>query len=193
MKTKQMLEKEAKLPYEWAEQVLRYDSDTGKLFWKERDSSFFANWQHDGIAAAKSFNDMFAGKETFNIVSQKGYKRGKVFGTPYSAHRMAWLLTYGVWPEGEIDHINGDKIDNRIENLRDVTTEINNKNKLLVSSKNTSGYSGVSWVKSKKKWKAAIMVDKKKKFLGYFHDKEKANEAVLAARPQAGYTERHGT
>lgn len=100
----------------------------------------------------------------------------------YSAHRIAWLITYGRWPTGEIDHINRDKSDNRLSNLRDVPKSINGHNK-GPSRRNSSGFKGVSLTRSGT-WNAQIKVDGRRHNLGTFKTKEAAAEAyrIAAAR-----------
>lgn len=73
----------------------------------------------------------------------KGYYRTRLFGAEYKNHRLAWLLYYGAWPANEIDHINGNPADNRIENLRDATTFENSMNRQRPMKNNSTGYLGV--------------------------------------------------
>ena len=96
------------------------------------------------------------------------------------AHRLAWFFVYGEWPQKQIDHINGNKSDNRISNLRLATASQNLSNKGITKS-NTSGYKGVSFNRTKKKWMASIKVNKKSINLGYFLTPEEASEAYKAA------------
>ncbi|KAB0988745.1 HNH endonuclease [Cronobacter sakazakii] len=105
-----------------------------------------------------------------------GYRYIKLNGVHYLEHRMVWLFTHGRLPKGEIDHINGDKQDNRIENLRECTRSQNEINKGL-SSTNTSGCKGVSWHAQSKKWRARIKVNKKEIHLGTFECKADAEMA----------------
>lgn len=109
-----------------------------------------------------------------------GYIRIKIIKPTYSAHRLAWLYVYGVWPEGEIDHINGITNDNRIVNLRSVSHSQNSENLRRARSDNKSGLLGVSW--SHKSWIAQIQVNGKKKYLGRHKTKEEAHEAYLIAK-----------
>ena len=102
----------------------------------------------------------------------------KINGHPYYAHRLAWLYVYGVWPEKLLDHINGNKLDNRIENLRPAT-QAQNKSNGSKYSNNASGYKGV--VKCGNKWKAQITHGMKVYYLGLHETKEEAHEAYLKA------------
>jgi hypothetical protein len=92
------------------------------------------------------------------------------------AHRIIWEIFNGAIPKGlVIDHINGNRSDNRIENLRICTFQQNHFNRGKQSN-NKSGFKGVSWHKQKQKWVAQIKIDGRNKFLGYFVDPEKAYE-----------------
>ena len=107
------------------------------------------------------------------------------------AHRLAWFIYYGKPPDHYIDHVNHDRTDNRIENLRDVPNGTNAKN-IELKSRNTSGFSGVYWNKTKRKWKVCVKVAGKINHLGYFHDKEAAAERARWFYEQNGFHENHG-
>ena len=94
----------------------------------------------------------------------------------YLAHRLAWLYEFGVMPDKFIDHINRDKLDNRISNLRIVTRSENQQNHKKFKT-NTSGASGVYWSKKTKRWNARIWVKGKAISLGYFRALEEAKAA----------------
>jgi hypothetical protein len=107
----------------------------------------------------------------------QGYIRIYIDGRPYKAHRLAWFYMHGVWPS-EMDHRNGNRSDNRIANLREVT-RAENKANFSAYRNNTSGYPGVSsW---NGRWKAQIQKDGKKEFLGYHSTPEAARDAYVAA------------
>lgn len=112
-----------------------------------------------------------------------GYVRIYIDGKPYKAHRLAWLYIHGQWPGKFIDHINGDKSDNRASNLREADRAQNGAN-IALKSHNTSGLKGVSWYAPNGKWKAQIQVRGQKIFLGYHETKEAAHEAFCAAASQ---------
>lgn len=100
------------------------------------------------------------------------------------AHRLAWWMHYGEWPEMHVDHINGKRIDNRIANLRIATNSQNLMNAKLFKT-NKTGFKGVSWSKAKNKWVVMISHEKgKRKFLGYFENKADAVETSIRARQQ---------
>jgi hypothetical protein len=97
------------------------------------------------------------------------------------AHRLAWMYVYGYIPT-EIDHINGDGLDNRICNLREVTHQQNIHNHRKPPSHNTTGLMGVSYYKAGNKFAAHINLNGKKKHLGYFHKPDDAHQAYLQAK-----------
>lgn len=140
-----------------------YDPETGLFLWIENISSK-ARAGHPAFATRKA----------------NGYLFGRTLGYSILSHRAAWLLTYGTWPKGEIDHINGDKTDNRIDNLRDCSRSENQHNRPRYSN-NKSGLKGVSWHKQKMKWRAVIALHGKSKHLGLFDDKLDAFEAYKSA------------
>lgn len=98
----------------------------------------------------------------------------------YYAHRLAWLYVYGKLPDGVIDHINGNKSDNRILNLRDVTNSQNLQNQ--TKGQRGNKILGVSWCKIKNKWRARIKADGKQLLIGYFDNTEDAEQAYLKAK-----------
>lgn len=98
----------------------------------------------------------------------------------YMAHRLAWFYVYGAWPNGDLDHINGDKLDNRIANLREATRKQNMQN-VRQHKHNTSGVKGVAWHSQRNKWRAYIFVDYKQIHLGLFDTKEAAAAARMNA------------
>jgi hypothetical protein len=109
-----------------------------------------------------------------------GYLQCSVDGEVHKVHRLAWLYVYGVWPTGQIDHINHVTSDNRIVNLRDVSCAENHQNRAR-KTKSASGYLGVTWHKRDKRWQAYIELDGKSTHLGLFQNLADA----VAARQQA--------
>jgi len=99
-------------------------------------------------------------------VATNGYLQICVNGKRYMAHRLAWLITYGEWPDGQLDHINQDKLDNRIANLRVVTNKQNGEN-VRIFKHNKSGFRGVS-KRADGKWIADIKQHGKTIHLGVF-------------------------
>lgn len=96
-------------------------------------------------------------------------------------HRIAWALHHGAWPEADVDHINGNRKDNRIANLRAATRSQNNGN-MAVRARNKSGFKGVHWNKAANKWQAMLGVkDGTRRYLGIYSTPEEAHEAYLVA------------
>lgn len=115
--------------------------------------------------------------------SKDGYIVIRVGKKLHYGHRLAWQIVYGVKPDGVIDHINGTKTDNRIENLRLVDHRINSHNKKSANCRNKScGLLGVTKPKQTKKWCAAITIDRRRIHLGYFSTPEEAHAAYVAAK-----------
>ena len=171
--------------------LLRYEPETGKLFWRERTPDMFTEGKQSLEHKCSKWNSCYANKEALKQTKNDGYKRGLIWRQTYPAHRIAWAVFYGSWPSDQIDHINGVKDDNRISNLRDVTHAENNKNKSMQSN-NTSGVNGVRWNKADRKWRAFITVEKKFKYLGGFQEIEDAIAARKAAEVKYGFHPNHG-
>lgn len=106
-----------------------------------------------------------------------GYIRIRVGGTKYKAHRLAWLIHYGAWPSGHLDHINGIKHDNRISNLREVTNKQNHENRRGANKGSGTGVLGVSFNKRLGKYLAHIRHNDKLHYLGLFPTVELATQA----------------
>ena len=101
-------------------------------------------------------------------------------GRRYYAHRVAWLLVTGAWPAHEIDHINGNKTDNRLCNLR-AATHPQNEHNVGLTKRNKSGHKGVSWQARTSNWQAGISVNGKRIFLGLFDSLDEAGAAYRNA------------
>lgn len=169
---------------------IRYDEDTGKFYWLERDEAYFNPGNQTQADRAKAWNSKNAGKEAGNT-GFNGYRRISVLDKSHLAHRLAWAIYYGEWPSKCIDHINGDRADNRIANLRNVSKRENALNKRM-SKYNTSGTVGVSWSPERGKWVAFINYGGGRKSLGRFSSKEDAIVARKHAEVVHGYHENHG-
>ncbi len=149
------------------------DYRDGKLFWLVNPST--------GVKA---------GQEA-GAVHLLGYGRLQIGGRFMTSHRIIWLMHYGEWPVDEIDHINGNRAENRIENLREVS-HLENMRNLKISKANTSGTTGVGWKKKDKKWFACISLPQGMKYLGYFSNKDDAIAARRAAEKEYGFHPNHG-
>ena len=173
-------------------ELLRYEPESGKLFWRPRPPSmFFGNADCGVQGSAKAWNTRYAGRETFANTNRYGYLKGKILRITCLAHRVAWALYHGEWPSGQIDHINGVRTDNRISNLRCVSHTENQRNQKR-SRRNTSGCTGVFWHSRTSKWCARIGVNSRSIDLGLFENKEAAIAARKAAERQYGFHPNHG-
>ena len=137
-----------------------YDEQVGLFIWKQK---------RQGVIAGK-----------FGNLEKTGYIRVKLLNKKYLAHRLAWFIVHKKWPEGQIDHINGNRSDNRIVNLRVVGQSGNAQNRRVKQKNNQSGYFGV--YVSGSRWRAQIRINKKLKHLGLFDTPELASEAYLNAK-----------
>lgn len=184
-----MSEKELPSP-ELLRKLLRYEPDTGKLYWRERTKDMFADNKRSAEWNCSVWNSKMAWTEAFTCCSH-GYKQGRIFKKAFAAHRVAWAIYHNEWPDGQIDHINGDRSDNKISNLRVVSVTDNNRN-MAISKRNTSGVVGVYMHKPTQKWIASICHQGKSIHLGYFEDKEAAILARKSAEIDYGYHSNHG-
>ena len=162
--------------------VVRYSPDTGILYWRQRSLRFFGGVRPAHSRAA--WNGRFADKPINGTESEHGYIRIYVLREPHFAHRVAWAAFYGEWPTQGIDHINREKQDNRITNLRLCNQSQNMFNTGLFRH-NTSGYRGVRFVDRYKAWHAILNHNGRKHSLGFFPTAEEAAKAYSAAVKQA--------
>jgi hypothetical protein len=137
---------------------LSYDSETGEFRWKRR-------------AQGRSISRAAGAKES------DGYLTITVGGVRHRAHRLAWLFFYGCWPASETDHINGQRDDNRISNLR-AADRSGNAHNTGIKSTNTSGAKGVRFRKGA--WEASCMVHGKRTYLGRHKTRDRAVAAYAA-------------
>lgn len=173
-------------------ELLRYEPDTGELYWKERGEKWFEEGDRfSAESKARIWNTRFAGKEAFTYKGKKGYKRSSIFNFYFEAHRIIWCMMTGGWPD-QVDHINGVRDDNRWCNLREVDQKTNGRNSAK-STLNTSGVRGVSWCNLRKKWRVRIYNDESKRIeLGYYRCLKAATEIRKEAEKEYGYHENHG-
>lgn len=177
------------LPPEVLPMLLRYDPETGKLFWRERGPEWFSDGAYSAERRAAAFNAKNAGKEAFTAVS-RGYKVGRIFDELHLSHRVIWAIETGQWPEGDIDHEDGDPANNRWGNIRDVSHADNNRN-MKRPANNTSGCTGVSWHQRRRLWEAYIGYRIDRERLGWFKSLEDAIAARKAAEIRHGYHPNH--
>jgi hypothetical protein len=162
------------------------DPEKGVLIWREFTEATAPN-KANRAKLNKNLAHHHAG-----YVTKDGYKCVSIFNKKPYVHRIIWAMANGSWPDGEIDHLNHDKIDNRIANLRVASRLENSKNK-SINKNSTSGITGVSYMKAVNKWRAQISnLEGKRVNLGNYATKEQAAEAVKEARQKYNYHQNHG-
>lgn len=152
-------------------EVLEYCPETGDFTW---------------IKAKKGMQGNVAG-----TLESSGYIRIRLDYKGYRAHRLAFLYMTGSFPVDQVDHHDHVKHNNRWLNLKEATNQENQKNHPM-DKRNTSGFTGVGWIRANKKWQAKAMVDGKLKNLGFFLDKSDAIAARKAANIKYGFHQNHG-
>jgi hypothetical protein len=140
--------------------ILSYEPETGIFRWRVKRKNMNPN-------------------DAAGFINSKGYRYVTVQNVAYRANRLAWFYVNGVWPTGQIDHINRNRLDDRIKNLRVVTGNANQHNRSL-NKNNTSGFQGVC--PKGNRYRAQITVNSKVHYLGSFETPEDAHAAYLAAK-----------
>lgn len=170
-------------------QMLSYDRETGNLHWLHRPVDMFANSAHSAAHTCAKWNSRMAGKPALNSKHGAGYRHGAIFGVDALAHRVAWKIETGEEPD-QIDHIDGDRANNRFSNLRGVSSLENNRNAARHVD-NISGHTGVRETKSGK-WQAYITVDYREVMLGTYIEIDDAMAVRKDAERKYGFHENHG-
>ena len=171
--------------------LLAMDPETGLLTWKDRPPQLFASAIQGAYKASRIWNGKWSGKPALNSIDSYGYRSGTIFDRSYRAHRVVFALHHGAWPKKHIDHINGDRADNRPINLREATPAENQRNQTNLRCGN-SGHVGVNYHKQTGKWVAKIGVRGAAVNLGIFSDKRDAISARVQAERDYGFSTRHG-
>lgn len=166
-------------------ELMYYDPETGIFVWKERSASWFKR-ERDKNA----WNAHYSGQRAGSVAST-GYIDIGIQDKIYRAHILAWIYCFGQRPSHDIDHINGDRSDNRLSNLRPADRSINGRNQ-GIPIHNSSGVMGVHWMERIKKWQARIMASGKRLHLGYFENFDDAVKARRDAEMVHHYHPNHG-
>jgi hypothetical protein len=147
--------------------IMDYDSSSGAVVWKVR---------RHGRGGAISPGDSVGSKNA------GGYLETKINGYRTYVHRIAWALHHGAWPKGNIDHKDGDRLNNSIDNLRDCSQSTNIENRRIPRSDSKIGIQGVG--KKKNRYYSTIQTHGQRKYLGSFMTAEAAHDAYLKAKRQ---------
>lgn len=171
--------------------LLSYSDETGVFIWNYRDKDEIPDPK-----ARNLWNKSHAGKEAGTVAvasgSGKKYRLIAIDNKKYRAHRLAWVYMNGDATFGQVDHIDGDGVNNSYENLR-VVTNLENHRNCKKQSNNTSGFTGVVYDKRRGLWMARIKIKGTQKHLGYFVNIEDAIEAREAANVNYGFHKNHGS
>lgn len=143
-----------------ARELLTYDASTGILRWRVRR----------GRSAKPG--------DVAGCVAPNGYRHIRIDGRLFQSARLVWLVVYGEDPRQQIDHINLDRLDDRLDNLRLATNSENQANQPR-GRNNRSGFKGVSWFKPSKRWRAVIRANNRQIYIGLFDDPAEAHRAYV--------------
>lgn len=149
------------LTQERLQELVRYDPETGEF------------------TRINAYHKSKIGKVS-QSTNNKGHMQMAVGGRTHLLHRLAWLYVYGKWPVNQIDHIDGDKKNNRISNLREATNYQNSQNRTRANKNSKSGYLGV--YPRNGRWAASIKVNGRSKVVGWFDDPLEAHKAYLTEK-----------
>ncbi len=176
-----------RMPVAELAKLVRYEPETGRFYWLARSPSDFGSARGYAISVRRRP----PGSEALNVGKGAGYLTAWIDGYNYYAHAVGWALTHGDWAE-LVDHIDGDRQNNKLSNLRAVTKSENAKNMKRFRT-NTSGVTGVALQKSTGKWIAQIGGKKDgSSYIGSFDKFEDAVAARKEAEKQRGFHPNHG-
>lgn len=161
-----------KLTQERLKEVLDYDPETGVFRWKYTEGR--------AIRGAEA-----------GTIASNGYRVISINNKKHKAHRLAWMFLYRNFPISQIDHINQDRADNRIHNLRSVSALENGRNQ-KIRTNNSSGFNGVTWNKRDNIWTSGIRINNVRKNLGSYVYKKDAISARERANIKYGFHKNHG-
>lgn len=164
---------------EYLRQLLGYNPQTGVLIWKHRLIDMFFGHVQSAAHQCNNWNAKYAGRVA-GSVSKNGYITIRIDGVNKNAHRVIWKLIHGKDADGKIDHIDGVKSNNKLNNLRLATHSQNLMNRPKQIN-NTSGEKGVTYLKKYNKYKAQIHINKKNTYIGLFDNLEDAANAYHEA------------
>jgi hypothetical protein len=169
------------LTQKYLKECLDYDPDTGLFTWKERPREHFKT-----LNAYSVWNSRFK-NTTVGRTDSHGYRTCTItidgISFENKLHRLAWLYIYGEFPEKHLDHIDGNRSNNKFSNLREADFSQNQQNLKKATSRNkSSGMLGVSWIKRLDKYRTTIGLNLKNKIIGHFNTPEEAHQAYIEAK-----------
>lgn len=167
-------------------ELVAYDPATGELHWHPRRPEHFKR-----VRDCAGWNTRYAGSPAFTTKGATGYMAGHIFKQTHLAHRVAWALHTGSWPSLDIDHIDGNRQNNCIGNLRVVSPSDNQRN-VKQRADNTSGAKGVDFRTVSGLWRARIVHEGVRVTLGLFATFVEAATARKDAERRLGYHPNHG-
>ena len=170
-----MLLNKEELTQELVSKALSYNPDTGHLTW-----------------VTNLYSKRVVPRSRAGSLTKKGYREVSLFGKSYKEHHLIWFITYGVWPKGQIDHINQVRDDNRIANLREVTVAENSRNRSRRPNTKT-GEHGIWFNKRTFKYVAEITVNGKKVYQKSFDYPDEAVRQRKIKSLELGFHENHGS
>lgn len=163
-------------------QLLRVDTETGRLYWLPRGVDLFTDGRKTAAHACARWNTVFAGREAFTSKHSTGCHHGTIFNRHYKRHRVVFALAHGYWPE-QVDHRDGDRTNDRLSNLREATRAQNQQNKR--GHGRTSQFKGVYFSRRDDRWRAAITSNGRMMRLGSFTTEADAAKAYDRAAAEA--------
>lgn len=150
-------------------EVLEYFPETGGMRWKIRDASLFEDKKSRSAQhSAANWNAQHAGREAFTTVGSHGYRSGRLQGRGLLLHRVAFVLMTGDWPKALVDHVDGDRLNNRWSNLREASSAQSVRNRGCFSA--VSPYIGVSWSKAQRGWVGRVYCGGTVHYCGFSKD-----------------------
>lgn len=184
---------------EYLKEAMTYDSQTGEFFWKrDRPQKHFGS----NTRSLRTFrnnirsNNVAGSTPSPTARNPKPYRIIGLAGVTYKAHRLAWLYHYGEWPDGDIDHIDQDTLNNKISNLRISEEKVNHRNRGMYKN-NTSGCNGISFYAPTSKWRPeGQIIQDGKRVRFYLGNHDTLLEAACARKSwevKYGYADTHGS
>ena len=172
--------------------LIACDAIAGVLTWKPRHpDSISSDRASTRQRICRNLNARCEGRPALNTITVRGYFAGSIMMKMLYAHRAIWAIHYGAWPDGEVDHIDGDKLNNRLSNLRVVTSSENSMNTKIYSN-NKTGHHGVWWDKTRGNYQVHIRRNGKRIVLGRFALLDEAVSARKDAEIKLGFHPNHG-